>query len=151
MNLKAGHLQQFDVELLPEREADYVVKDVFEREVYGTRAELIFDFGDCHLKFGVDVDTDQIVPEFKAVGFRKRKTHRSLRLAKPWRQALGRRIGWTWLAMNQQGYCDTAMVSIDDIVPSIMLHVIGSSVQIFEINERSETKKKSGRNLRARP
>jgi len=149
MNLKAGHLQQFDVELLPEREEDYVLKDVFEKEVYGTRAELIFDFGDCYLKFGVDNDTDQIVPEFNAIAFRKGKTHRSLQRAEPWKQAVGQRIGWTWLAMNQQGYCDTAMLSFGDIVPSIMLHVLGSSVQIFEIKERSEgtkggdTKRKS--------
>jgi hypothetical protein len=51
----------------------------------------------------------------------------------PWKKLLGKEIGWTWVAINQQGYCDSIMLSFDGIIPTVLLHVIASSIEVFSI------------------
>jgi hypothetical protein len=51
----------------------------------------------------------------------------------PWRRLLGKELGWTWVATNQQGYCDSVMLSFEGIIPTILLHVIASSIEVFTI------------------
>jgi hypothetical protein len=50
-----------------------------------------------------------------------------------WKELLGKECGWTWVAINQQGYCDGVMLSFDGIVPTVLLHVIASSIEVFSI------------------
>lgn len=54
--------------------------------------------------------------------------------AAPWKKFLGKELGWTWVAINQQGYCDSIMVSFSGIVPTVLLHVIASSIEVFSIS-----------------
>lgn len=54
-------------------------------------------------------------------------------VAAPWKKLLGKELGWTWVAINQQGYRDSVMLSFDGIVPTILLHVIASSIEVFTI------------------
>lgn len=51
----------------------------------------------------------------------------------PWKKLLGKECGWTWVATNQQGYCDSVMLSFDGIVPTVLIHVIASSIEVFSI------------------
>jgi hypothetical protein len=53
--------------------------------------------------------------------------------AAPWKRLISKECGWTWMAINQQGYCDSAMLSFDGIVPTVLLHVIASSIELFTI------------------
>ncbi len=51
----------------------------------------------------------------------------------PWKRLIGKECGWTWMALNQQGYCDSAMLSFEGIVPTVLLHAIASSIELFTI------------------
>ena len=133
MNDLARHPQNADPLLLPPREAPYVLNDVLEKIVYGFRAELIFNLSDCFLRFGVDIDTDTITSQFQPSPFRG-KGFRSIRNAKPWKKYVGKECGWTWFAWNQQGYLDSVLMSFDGIEPNVLLHTIGSSIEVFMIS-----------------
>ncbi|MBX9681726.1 MAG: hypothetical protein K2X38_23455 [Gemmataceae bacterium] len=133
MNVPANRFRDFSPELLPDREEAYLLKEVWERGEVHNRSELVLDFGDCSLHFGVDIDTDQIVPDFRPGAVRKSKSLKSLASLKPWRDCVGKEIGWTWLATNQQGYMDSAMISFVDVIPMILLHAMASSVEVFSI------------------
>jgi hypothetical protein len=50
-----------------------------------------------------------------------------------WKSLLGKECGWTWVAVNQQGFCDSVMLSFDGVVPTVLLHVIASSIEILSI------------------
>jgi hypothetical protein len=49
----------------------------------------------------------------------------------PWREFIGQEFGWTWIVVNQQGYCDGVMLNFGkDIFPQLLLNVIASSITI---------------------
>jgi hypothetical protein len=48
-------------------------------------------------------------------------------------ELMGKELGWTWAATNQQGYCDSVMMSFEGIIPTVLLHVIASSIEVFTI------------------
>lgn len=142
MNVSANRLHDLSPMLVPDRDEGYLLRDVYEKGSLHNRTEIILDFGDCSLCFGVDIDTDEIVPEFRKGMLRKSKALKSLASSKPWSAYLGKGLGWTWLATNQQGYCDSAMLSFADILPKVLLHAIGSSVRIFVLKDLDETQQK---------
>lgn len=119
--------------LLPEREAPYLLRDVYERMTEGCRAELILQWNDGYLLFRADIDTDSLEAEFQEGSLAPGRKYRSLRSASPWSEYLGKECGWTWLAVNQQGYCDSALLSFDGILPCVLLNVMASSINVFSI------------------
>jgi len=133
VNLLAGHPDIADPMLLPPREAPYVLKDVLEKVVYGCRDEIILNLEDCYLRFGVDIDTDTLTSKFQPSPFRAAKGYTSVRSAEPWKKLVGKECGWTWLAVNQQGYLDSVLVSFDGIEPNVLLQTIASSVEVFRV------------------
>lgn len=56
-----------------------------------------------------------------------------LAASEPWQKLIGKECGWTWVTINQQGYRDGVLLSFSGIVPSVMLHVIASSIEVFRI------------------
>lgn len=48
----------------------------------------------------------------------------------PWRGFIGKRCGWVWVTINQQGYCDGILLSFEGIYPGVILNVIASSIKI---------------------
>jgi hypothetical protein len=58
---------------------------------------------------------------------------RSALAATLWKTLLGKECSWTWVARNQQGYCDSVMLSFDGVVPTVLLHVIASSIEVLSI------------------
>jgi Family of unknown function (DUF6334) len=119
--------------LLPDRDEPYRLHDVFEKIVDGCRDEIVLDFGDSFLRFSVNADTDTIVGKFHGGTVVAKRGYRSIRSAAPWRQYLNKECGWTWLAINQQGYWDTILISFDAVVPNILLNVMASSIYVFAI------------------
>jgi Family of unknown function (DUF6334) len=153
MNLIPGRPQNADPMLLPPRDAPYVLNDVVEKIAHGSRDELVFDLGDCYLRFGVDIDTDTITSQFQPFPFRVKRGYSSVRAVAPWKAHVGKTCGWTWLAMNQQGYLDTALVAFDGIEPNVLLQVIASSIEIFVIRLAAVAPPSSGgrgRNAKAK-
>jgi Family of unknown function (DUF6334) len=137
-----------DPMLLPNREAPYVLQDVFEKFVDGCRDELILDLGDCFHRFRVDIDTDEIGGEFHAAPFLAKKGFRSIRGTAPWKKYIKKECGWTWLARNQQGYLDTILLSFDVVIPNLLLYGLASSIEVFVIkrlpNKIAAKKAKTG-------
>jgi hypothetical protein len=134
MNLLARHPEMADPMLLPPRDTPYVLNDVLEKMVYGSRAELILNLGECFVRFGVDIDTDTVTSQFQPFPFRTRKGYASVQSAKPWRKYVGNECGWTWFAVNQQGYMDSVLLSFEGIEPNILLQTIASSIEVFAIS-----------------
>jgi hypothetical protein len=149
MNLIAHDSSTPDPLLLPQRETPYVLTDVLEKIVDRCRDELVLNLGDGFLRFGVDIDTDEITGQFESCPFRSRKGYTSIRSARPWKKHLGKACGWTWFAVNQQGYRDSVLLSFDGIEPNALLQVIASSIEVFVISAaekaRSAWAEKDGR------
>ena len=119
--------------LVPDRDEPYYLHDVFEKIVLGCRDEIVLDFGDCFLRFKVDANTDTIAGRFHGKAFAVKRGYRRIGATAPWKQYLNQECGWTWLAINQQGYWDTVLLSFDAVVPNILLNVMASSVYVFAI------------------
>jgi len=152
MNLPA---RDPDPLLLPPREKPYLLKDVLERVVHGCRDVLILDLGDCFLRFEIDPDTDTIAGLFQPVPFREREGYTSAAATQPWKQYIGKDCGGTWFGWNQEDYLDIVVVSFDGIEPSVLLHTMGSTIEVFTITRAGDAspavtrgKKKSVRNSR---
>lgn len=134
MNLLARKPDSDDPLLLPPRDTPYVLNYVLERIVHGCRDELVLDLGDSFLRFGVDIDTDTITSRFEPCPFRAKKSYKSIGSSRPWKTWLGKQCGWTWLAVNQQGYLDSVLMSFDGIEPNVLLQTIASSIEVFTIS-----------------
>ena len=97
--------------LLPVRDEHYRLHDVFEKVVDGCRDEIVLDFGDSCLRFSVDADTDSIMGRFQGTKFSAKRGYQSIISSALWRPYLEEECGWTWLAINQQGYWDTILIA----------------------------------------
>ena len=151
MNLLAQPLGTADPLLLPSREKPYLLKNVLEKMSDDCRDEIVLDFGDSCLRIGVDINTDTLVIRFRSMPFRPTKRSVSLRGSEPWINCVGKECGWTWLAVNQQGYLDTVLISFDGIVPTIMLQAIASSIEVFTISPaKTAVIVKAGKNGRSK-
>lgn len=119
--------------LLPDREEPYVLRDVYERIIEGCRGELVLQWNDGCLFFRADTETDSLEAEFHEGAFTPAGNYRSLRSRSPWKDCLGKSCGWTWLAIDQEGYWDGALLSFDGIVPNVLLNVTASSIGVFSV------------------
>ncbi|MCE9532863.1 MAG: hypothetical protein K8T89_17330 [Planctomycetes bacterium] len=128
--------------LLPPRESPYLLQDVYELVRDTCRTEIVLQWAEDYLLFHADEDTDSIGFELHPGEFSPTSHHGSYRadegLTAPWKKFIGKECGWTWVAHNQQGYCDSVMLSFDGIVPTLLLHVIASSIEVFSINAAQE-------------
>ena len=95
--------------------------------------KLILDFGQKSLVVVADENDDSIdISVEDTTGLRSggivNGSHRE-----PWTNLLGKRFGWGWMTVNQQGYCDGLLLSFDGIVPQVLLNVIASSIKVGAI------------------
>jgi hypothetical protein len=131
MTLAISALSSQNPTLLPSRDAPYVLGGVYEEMADGFRHEIILDFGECYLLVHVDEDTDALGVQFGDSSFKPSPACNKVSSDAPWCRWVGKECEWTWVAVNQQGYYDTVLFSFDGIVPSVLLHAIGSSIWIF--------------------
>ena len=129
---------RIDPLLIPDRDEPYLLQDVYEKVVHGCRGEIVLDFGDSFLRFTVDQDTDSIAGQFHQRALGAKRGYRSIASVAPWRKYLKKECGWTWLAINQQGYWDTVLISFDAVVPNILLNVMASSIFVCAIGAMDE-------------
>lgn len=120
--------------LLPPRDVPYRLREIYELVTDGSREEIILALDNGHLVISADEDTDEISVYYQEADFRPPPAYRSLGSVWPWDRYVGKECGWTWIAINQQGYCDGALLSFEGIIPSILLHVIASSIEVFTIS-----------------
>ncbi len=95
-----------------------------------------FDFEHGSLEISAEAADDTI-----EVAYLPRSSNRTLgsdvSREEPWQPLLGKRFGWGWVIVNQQGYCDGAMLSLGGIYPQMLLTVAASEIQIGTISKRS--------------
>jgi len=119
--------------LFPDREEPYHLREVYEKIIYGCRDEIILDLADCFLRIALDRDSDTITAEFHGNPFGSKRGYRRIGSTSPWKAFLNQECGWTWLAINQQGYRDSILISFEGIVPNVLLNVMASSIYVFKI------------------
>ena len=119
--------------LLPQREAPYCLRGVFELVLDGCRNEVVLDLGECYFVIRVNQDIDALDVQFLDTKFTPNSKYCSINSITPWNSFVGKEYGWSWIAINQQGYNDSIMLSFASIIPSILLHVIASSIRIFSL------------------
>jgi hypothetical protein len=49
------------------------------------------------------------------------------------RGLIGRRFGWSWYAVNSQGYCDMLILAFDGIAPELAFLVEASKIHVSRI------------------
>lgn len=118
--------------LVPDREEGYRLVGVYETVVDECRVELILAFDGGTLTLRADPDFDTVESRFDPPGLES-KAGRQPCSGTAFDRFVGAELGWSWLAVNQQGYCDTAMLSFNGVVPNVMAHVIASSIDVYGI------------------
>jgi hypothetical protein len=126
--------------LLPERIEPYCLHDVCEKVVDGRRDEIVLDFGDSFLSFVVEPDHDTVACRFHDKPFVSKRSFRRVGTESPWSQYIDKECGWTWLAVNQQGYWDTVLISFDAVIPNVALNVMASSFYVFQLGSTDQSK-----------
>lgn len=51
----------------------------------------------------------------------------------PWSDVIGKQFGWGWVTVNQQGYLDGVLLSLNGIVPEILINVVASEIKVRKI------------------
>lgn len=123
--------------LLPERETHYVLQSVYERvELDHFLSELVLVWNGGYLSFTADADWDTIDAQYLEGEFVPTADYSLAGPGSPLSRYVGKKCGWTWIAINQQGYRDSVLISFEDLIPNVMLHVIGSSIKVFTIAQK---------------
>ena len=48
----------------------------------------------------------------------------------PWETHVGKKFGWGWAVVNQQGYLDGILLSFEGITPQLLILVVASSLKV---------------------
>lgn len=115
------------------------LRSVFEQIEHDCRTKLVLNFGDKSLVFLAIADDDSLDISTERTEKRSRPGRRALGNLEPWRSVIGKAFGWGWITVNQQGYCDGALLSFDGIEPGILLTVAASSIRIHRITQERQT------------
>jgi hypothetical protein len=105
---------------------------VYERICEGCRDLLVLKFTTKWLTVLANSDDDTI-----AVRVDNGPSGADLALVREcrtWESLIGQEYGWGWIALNQQGYCDSILLSFEGpLEPRVLLYVSGSSIRQFNI------------------
>jgi hypothetical protein len=116
-----SHFHQIDGQAL-EAVCTFVDAGMIER--------IILDFGNVSLLVQADSEYDAIDFFVKDRAEVNRDGYRDVTQFDPWEQFIGKPFVWGWVIINQQGYSDGLLLSLDSIAPSIILNVIGSEIKV---------------------
>jgi hypothetical protein len=106
---------------------------VFERVTDGSRDLLVLQFTSKSLLFTTDPDNDTIGIDCCRPAPAHEPGLSRINSERPWKDLIGSEFGWGWVTINQQGYCDGALLSFDGITPSVILYVEASSLKVQRI------------------
>jgi hypothetical protein len=131
-NLDAFHALSCDT--------DEVLRAVYEREVEQCREGLVLVFTTKALVFRANADDDTLSVECRRIS--TARVSKLLRKSTDliWDRFVGKAFGWGWVTVNQQGYCDGALVSFNGIRPNVSLGVMASSIETGIVQPDEEVK-----------
>lgn len=99
----------------------------------GCLDRLALDFGRLSLIVAADESNDSIDVTVAGTSGRRYPGGMDGSHLEPWNQFIGKRFGWGWVTVNQQGYCDGVLLSFGGIVPQVVLNVMASSIRVSVI------------------
>jgi hypothetical protein len=104
-----------------------LLRSVYEREVDECIDRLVLVFTNKLLAFQVDEDDDTLSVQ---IGDAKTLNGKFVRIRDGfWQHLVSKAFGWGWVTVNQQGYCDGALLSFDGLVPNVSIEVVASSIK----------------------
>jgi hypothetical protein len=99
----------------------------------GSLDKVLLDFGTTVLVISADENDDSIdvtiTSGLTTLGENLNSQQQGL-----WNQFIGKRLGWGWVTINQQGYCDGLLLSFGDITPKLVVNVVASSIKVATIS-----------------
>ena len=124
--------------------------EVHERARDGCVDRLFLVFSTKTLIFDVDENDDTIIVSSESEVVLKKRGLSDQTDSEKWRRFVGRPFGWGWIIVNQQGYCDGALLSFGNLHPAVLLEVVASSIEVKNIgSDPGTTSRGSGRKRRA--
>ncbi|SRR5213593_273957 len=131
-------------------EALYPILDAFHligdkslrsvRQIYteGCLDRIVLDFDSVSLLVTADENDDSIDFKIANVADVGNVSGIDASCLEPWVAFIGKRFGWGWITMNQQGYCDGLLLSFGEIIfPQLVLNVMASSIEVGKITKDS--------------
>jgi len=106
---------------------------VYERVSEGCREFVLLRFTTKWLKISANMDDDTIAICIDDDAYADPSDFAQMDGSPPWGSFVGKVFGWGWIAVNQQGYCDSILLSFEGIEPKVLLHVSGSSIHQYNI------------------
>jgi len=90
--------------------------------------EFIIRFGESHLRISVDLNRDEILVSSKTEHVEKFAAIESLSYC------VGKEFGWSWVAVNSNGYVDCVMFSFSVLSPEICLVAESSALNLYYLS-----------------
>lgn len=114
-----------------------LLREVYELETDGCLEALALVFTTKVLTFKANEDDDTIT--IRSGGAKEFGARRSFRKSRSpvWKSFIGKSFGWGWITVNQQGYCDGALLSFDGLTPGVLLEVVASSIKMSTVTSQS--------------
>ena len=106
---------------------------VWQIYTQGSLDRLVLDFAQTSLTVIADENDDSLDLKVAATTDPRSLGAVDVSDLGPWQLFIGQPFGWGWLTLNQQGYCDGALLSWGGIVPQIVLNVRASSIHAESI------------------
>lgn len=107
--------------------------NVDEEIVDGCRAALVLNFTTKCLRLHANPDDDTLIVSAAAISDPLLARLSRVSNRRPWSDLLGKTFGWGWLTVNQQGYCDGALLSFDTLEPCLLVSVAASNIRVHVI------------------
>jgi hypothetical protein len=111
---------------------DHVLKAVLYEQECDILDSIILQFDELSLSITADGD-DEIAFEIARSSDINNSKYQDVSARDPWNRFLGKRFGWGWITINQQGYSDGLLLAFDSIIPSLVLNVAASEIMIGKI------------------
>ena len=119
---------------------DLELQGVLEIREHDELVSIEFDFGISQLTLRANQDDDSL--EISVGRSDPPPTNPTENLNPPclWKETVGRKFGWGWVTINQQGYLDGVLLSFDGFIPGIIVNVVASSLKIGSVQMQPHRK-----------
>ena len=111
---------------------DQVLKTVWYRREFDILDKIILQFEEMSLAITANGD-DEV--NFEAIPSQaiNNINYVDASALNPWSAFIGKKFGWGWITMNQQGYCDGLLLGFGSIIPGLIFNVAASEILVGTI------------------
>ena len=106
-----------------------ILRAVWRLYANGCLQNVTLDFGQLSLLVEADADLDIVNLRVEETAALEKTGRTDASESRTWKRFVGEPFGWGWVAVNQQGYFDSVLLSFSGISPQLMLIVEASSLK----------------------